>query len=161
MTGRRRTMPWLALAALLISTVDAQAGPVAIQADHLDVWHAKREALFTGRVHLTRDDFELFCDRLKVTYAEKGGITGAVATGHVRMTQGDRRGRADKAVLDNIAQVLTLSGHAVMTRPGGQLEGETIIHHLKDRTTEVRKGRDGRVKLRIDDGGAAGGSVLP
>ena len=139
----------------------SRAGPVAIQADHLDVWHARKEALFTGHVHLTRDDFELFCDRLKVAYADKGGITRAVATGHVRMKQGDKQGRAEQAELDNRAQVLTLRGHATMDQPGGHLEGEAIIHHLKDKTTEVRKGENGRVKLRIDDGGAAGGSVLP
>lgn len=141
--------------ALAADTTAKHASPVTIQSDQLDVWHAKHEALFVGHVHLTRGDFELFCDRMQVRYADKGGIQRAVATGHVRMRQGNKSGRADRAELDNQAHTLTLTGHAVMEQPGGRLEGETIVHHLQDRTTEVRRGDGGRVKLRIDSDGAA------
>ncbi len=129
----------------------AWAGPVTVRADHLDVWHDKKEALFTGRVHLTRDDFELFCDRLKSFYEEGGGIERAIATGHVRMRQGDKHGRADRAVLNNKRQILTLTGHAVMEQPGGRIAGATIVHHIKTRITEVSQGEGGQVQLRIDD----------
>jgi len=128
----------------------AWAGPVTVQADHLDIWHNKQQALFTGNVHLKRDDFELFCDKLKAFYAEGSGIERAEATGHVRMQQGDKHGHADKAELDNKRQILTLTGHAMMEQTGGRIEGETIIHNIQKKTTEVRQGKTGRVKLRID-----------
>jgi len=128
----------------------AWAGSVTVQADHLDIWHDRQQALFAGHVHLKRDDFELFCDKLRVFYAEGGGIDRGVATGHVRMRQGDKHGHADRAELDNKRQILTLTGHAVMEQTGGRIEGETIIHHIREKTTEVRKGKGERVKLRID-----------
>jgi len=139
------------VAAALFCTTTAQAG-VVIQADHLDVWHDRKEAVFTGHVHLTKDDFELFCDRLQSFYREKGGIERAVATGHVHMRQGEKSGRADRAVLDNKRQVLILSGRAVMEQPEGRISGATIIHHLETKRTEVEKGKSGQVRLRIEDG---------
>jgi len=136
----------------------AWAGPVTVQADHLDIWHDKQQALFAGNVHLKRDDFELFCDKLKAFYAEGSGIERAEAIGHVRMQQGDKHGRANRAELDNNRQILTLTGHAVMEQPGGRIEGETIIHNIQKKTTEVRQGKNGRVKLRIDTDSTGKGS---
>jgi len=146
------------LAVVLSGVYPAWAGPVTVQADHLDIWHKKQQALFAGSVHLKRDDFELFCDKLKVFYTKGSGIERAEATGHVRMQQGDRHGRADRAELDNKRQILTLSGHAEMEQPGGRIEGETIIHNIQKKTTEVRQGKDGRVKLRIDANSTGKGS---
>jgi len=146
------------LIVVLSGLYPAWAGPVTVQADHLDIWHNKQQALFTGNVHLKRDDFELFCDKLEVFYTRGSGIERAEATGHVRMQQGDRHGRADSAELDNKRQILTLSGHAEMEQPGGRIEGETIIHNIQKKTTEVRQGKEGRVKLRIDANSTGKGS---
>jgi len=145
--------------AVFLAAAGARAGPVTVQADHLDVWHDKKEALFTGDVHLVRDDFELFCDRLRTFYEEGGSIERGVAVGHVRMRQGGKHGRADRAILDNKRQILTLMGHARMEQPGGRIEGATIVHNIRTKTTEVRPGKGGRVKLRIDE--AASGKALP
>lgn len=129
----------------------AWAGPLAIQSDHLDIWHDKQQALFVGHVHLTRDDFELFSEKLRAFYTEGGGIDHAKATGHVRIQQGDKHGHADRADLDDKRQILTLSGHATMEQPGGHIEGETIIYNIQKKTTEVRPGKNKQVKLRMDD----------
>jgi len=147
-----------ALVIVFLGAYSAWAGPVTVQAAHLDIWHDKQQALFTGNVHLNRDDFELFCDKLRVFYTEGSGIERAEATGHVRMQQGDKHGRANKAELDNKRQILTLTGHAEMEQPGGRIEGETIIHNIQKKTTEVRPGKNGRVKLRIDSDPAGNSS---
>ncbi len=136
---------------LLAGAYPAWAGPIKVRADHLDIWQGKQQALFTGHVHLTRDDFELFCDKLRVFYTKKSGIERGVATGHVRMRRGDKHGHSDKAELDNQDQILTLIGHAVMEQPGGRIEGATIIYHIREKTTEVRRGKGGQVKLRVDE----------
>ena len=149
------------MATVFFGVCPAWAGPVTIQADHLDIWNNKQQALFTGHVHLKRDGFELFCDTLRVFYTEKSGIDRGVATGHVRMRQGDQHGHSDKADMDNKHQVLTLTGHAVMEQPGGRIEGATIIYHMKEKTTEVRRGKGKQVKLRIDAHPAGKASVKP
>jgi len=138
----------------LFAAVNVQAATVTVQSDHLDIWEQKNEALFTGQVHLLREDFELFSDSLRVFYnkgEQGGGIDHALATGHVRMIQGDKKGSADSAVIDNKHQLVTLKGHAVMEQAGGRVEGETIVHDMAAKTTEVRQGAGGRVRLRIDD----------
>jgi lipopolysaccharide export system protein LptA len=133
---------------------NAMAATITIQSNHLDIWENKQQALFSGNVHLVREDFELFCDKLRTFYKtakEGGGIDHALATGHVRMIQGDKQGTADSAVIDNRKQLVTLSGHAVMEQSGGRVTGETIVHNMVTKTTEVTRGENGRVKLRIDD----------
>jgi len=136
-------MPTLALATTL-----------TVKSDHLDIWEAKQEALFTGSVHLVREDFELFCDSLRVFYRsgkDGGGVDHALAKGHVRIIQGDKEGSSDSAKIDNRKQLVTLLGNAVMVQEGGRVEGESIVHDFASRTTEVTQGESGRVTLRIDD----------
>jgi len=152
------------LALLLMLGATAQAATVTIQADHLDIWHDKQQALFTGNVHLVRDDFELFCDSLRAFYKSKkdgGGIDHALAIGHVRLLQGDKKGSADSAIIDNNKQIITLKGHAVMQQVGGRIEGDIIIHDMVAKTTEVRQGKHGRVHLRIDDKKTSPASKAP
>jgi len=132
----------------------AQAGTLTVQSDHLDIWEKKQQAMFTGNVHLARGSFELFCDTLRAFYRsgeEGGGIDHALASGHVRMLQGDKKGTAASALIDIRRQLVTLRGHAAMAQPGGRVEGDTIVYNIAARTTEVRQGENGRVRLRIDE----------
>lgn len=144
----------LQLGLVALAPANVSATTITVQSDHLDIWENKQQALFTGHVHLVREDFELFCDKLRAFYItgkEGSGIDHALATGHVRMIQGDKQGTSDSAVIDNRKQLVTLSGHAVMEQPGGRVTGETIVHNMITKTTEVTRGENGRVKLRIDD----------
>jgi len=142
------------LALLLVGGSVAQAETLTIQSNHLDIWHDKQQALFTGSVHLVRDDFELLCDSLRVYYQNEeagGGIDHAFASGHVQLIQGEKKGSADSALMDNRKQIVTLKGHAMMEQVGGRIEGDTIVHDMTAKTTEVRQGKHGRVRLQIDD----------
>lgn len=130
----------------------AWAEPIQIESDHLEIQHAKHEAFFTGHVHLTRGAFELFCDRLVAYYSKDGhgGIDRADAFGDVRMKQENKRGKSDKAKLDNKHHILTLIGHAEMADPEGRVQGSTIVHNINTNETVVREGETGRVKLHLD-----------
>jgi len=156
---RRAVLPALLFASLLCLMLvgvpmHAMATTVTVQSDHLDIWENKQEALFTGNVHLIREDFELYCDSLRAFYltgSAGSGIDHALATGHVRMIQGDKQGTSDSAVIDNRKQIVTLRGNAEMVQEGGRVSGETIVHDLSAKTTEVTQGKSGRVSLRIDE----------
>ncbi|MDX8392678.1 MAG: LptA/OstA family protein [Mariprofundaceae bacterium] len=154
----RFIIPMLGMCVLMLIGTPAQAQTMTIQSNHLEIWHDKQQALFTGSVHLVRDDFELFCDSLRAFYTSEkdgGGIDHALATGHVRLIQGDKEGRADSAVIDNKKQIVTLKGHAIMQQEGGRIEGDIIVHDMVGKTTEVRQGENGRVRMRIDDASTA------
>jgi len=156
---RRAVLPALLFAPLLCLMLvgvpmHAMATTVTVQSDHLDIWENKQEALFTGKVHLVREDFELYCDSLRAFYltgSAGSGIDHALATGNVRMIQGDKQGTSDSAVIDNRKQIVTLRGNAEMVQEGGRVSGETIVHNLSAKTTEVTQGKNGRVSLRIDE----------
>lgn len=153
----------LQLGLAFIVPASVSAATITIQSDHLDIWEGKHQALFTGHVHLVREDFELFCDKLRAFYRTGkggGGIDHAVATGHVRMIQGDKHGTADAAVIDNRKQLVTLRGHAVMEQGSSRVAGDTIVHNMITKTTEVIRGKTGRVKLRIDDKRAGAANSL-
>jgi len=136
----------------MVCAVPALAGPLQIESQRLEVRHASQQAIFTGNVHMTRDEFELWSDRLVAHYASKtGSLERAEAFGHVRMKKQDKRGASDKAVLDNLRHTITLIGHAEMQQEGGIVRGSTIVHDLKADHTEVLQGDTGRVKMRIDD----------
>lgn len=160
MSALRRAVPAAGMFGILLCAMlvalpgSARATTLTVQSDHLDIWENKQEALFTGSVHLVREDFELFCDSLRAFYRtgkEGGGIDHALATGHVRMIQGDKQGSSDSAVIDNRRQIVTLRGNAVMEQEGGRVAGETIVHDMAGKTTEVMQGEGGRVSLRIDE----------
>lgn len=139
------------MASLLVAAGSALAGPVKIQAEKLVVIHKSHQATFTGKVRLMRDDFTLYCDRLIAYYsASDGSIDRAEAFGNVRMQQGEKHGSAQKAVLDERKHTLTLIGQAVIEQPGGRLQGDTIVHDLRGRRTNVHKGKSGRVEMHID-----------
>lgn len=149
----------LLLLLLLSTSLPAWAGPLHIQAKRLEVLHGKQQAIFNGDVLLTRDDFQLRCDRLVAFYREKGGeLERAEAFGHVRLQQGSKHGTSERAILDQRANTLTMIGNAVLVQPGGRIRGETIVHDLHERRTEVRPSKGGRVELHLEsEQGLSGG----
>lgn len=137
----------------LFSTAACAAESVRIESDSLAVTHQKKRADFRGNVHLTRGDFKLQCDRLVAYYKEQAGgeLDHAEAFGHVKMSQGEKRGAGDTAIYLQKEGVLTLIGNAEMEEPGRVVRGEKIVHHLESTRTEVQQSEDGgRVRLSID-----------
>ena len=129
----------------------ALAGPLQIESNQLEIRHAKHQATFTGNVHLVRDDFELWSNKLIAYYqADSGEIERAEAYDHVRIRKADKHGSSDKAVLDNLKQTITLIGNARMEEEGGWVQGSTIVHDIESNQTEVLQGTTGRVKMRLD-----------
>nr|WP_241697810.1 LptA/OstA family protein [Mariprofundus sp. NF] len=125
------------------------AGPVEIESDKMVFMHKTERAEFINRVHLKRDDFELYCDKL-VAYYKDNQLDHAVATGHIRLSQKKITGRSDKAILDQKNNILTLIGNAVLEQPGGRIEGETITHNMNREETSVQPVKGGRTHMTID-----------
>ena len=138
------------------------ASTMQIEADKMVFFHKQNKAEFTSNVQVKRDEFIMNCDRLVVNYSkgEKTELESVDAFGHIIMTQGDKKGRADTARLDQKKNTLTLKGHAVLEQPGGRIEGETIIHHISTEKTEVRPLEGGRTHMTIETGDK-GKTLLP
>jgi len=122
--------------------------PLTIEAAKLTILHKQNRATFTGDVHLTRGDFELFSDKLVAHYRDHS-LERAVATGHVRIRRQTMRGHSASATLNQAANTITLAGHAVLEQDGNVVKGETIIHDLKANSTRVQPAKHGRTEMII------------
>jgi len=140
----------------------AWAGTMQIESDKMIFYHKKNMAEFINNVQVQRDGFSMRCDRMLVYYREDGSneLDHVDASGHVVMTQGEKKGYADKARLDQRQNILTLTGNAVLEQPGGRIVGETIVHHIGNEQTEVQPAKGGRTRMTIETGDSTGG-ILP
>ena len=140
----------------------AWAGAMQIESSKMIFYHKKNMAEFTGNVQVRRDGFSMNCDRMVVYYreGESGELDYVDAFGHVSMAQGEKKGFADKARLNQRENTLTLTGNAVLEQPGGRITGETITHHISSEQTEVQPAKGGRTRMIIETGDKAD-SILP
>ncbi len=138
----------------------AHAGTIQIEAEKMVLLHKKNQATFINHVHLTRDDFELFSDRL-VAYYNEHDLERAEAFGNIKLKQGDITGHSDKAILDQKNNTLTLIGQAVMEQNGNRLEGEKIIHDITLEKTLVFPAKGGRTHMTIESDDDKSKSILP
>ncbi len=148
----------LALSAALPLLAAPLAGqvPVAIEADSMEYLHKAGRILFHGQVHVTRQDMELWADRIIVqleeaaknaTKAASGNVRTITAEGNVRLQAAQNRtGQAKRAVYDARTEKVTLEGDPVVREGDNSIRGEVIIFHLSDGTSEVRGGPKQRVE---------------
>ena len=135
------------------------AGAVEIESEKMVFMHKTERAVFSNKVRLKRDDFQLHCDKLTAYYKDNK-LNQAVATGHVRLSQKEITGSSDKAILDQENNILTLIGNAVLEQPGGRIEGETITHNMNREETSVQSVKGGRTHMTIDSD-ETGNATLP
>jgi len=150
------------VSALLLLPHLLWAGTMQIEAEKMIFQHKDNKAEFTSNVQVKRDGFIMNCDRLVVNYSEGENpqVEFVDAFGHVTMVQGERKGHADTARLDQKKNTLTLKGNAVLEQPGGRIEGETIIHNMSSEKTEVHPVKGGRTHMTIETGDESN-SILP
>lgn len=137
-----------ALIALLPATV-AWAGAIEIESDRMTFEHKLDRAEFNDQVHLIRDDFELWCDRM-VAFFKENQLEHAEAYGHVRLKQGKVDGSSEEATLDQINGIMTLIGNARLEQEGSSVEGETIVYDTRKEKTVVKPAAGGRTHMFIE-----------
>ncbi|MDQ6997208.1 MAG: lipopolysaccharide transport periplasmic protein LptA [Mariprofundus sp.] len=148
---------------MLCFPLQSWAGPIQIESGKMVLLHKSNQVEFTKDVHLIRDEFELFSDRLVAYYNDKD-LERAEAFGNIKLKQGEVTGSADKAVLNQKSNTLTLIGHALLEQHGNRLEGNKIIHDISLEKTQVFPVKGGRTHMTIessDDGNAMLPSAQP
>ncbi len=156
MRRRRIAIAILALTAAAAGAADKPGTnlgnrPIEITADRLDADSANESVDFTGNVGAVQGEVTLQADRLHAEYSKKTrAIEKITADGNVRVTQGDRKARAAKAVFYNIDQKIELSGGAELVQGENDLKGEKVTIYLRENRTEVRGGEGAqRIKAVI------------
>ncbi|MDX8407023.1 MAG: lipopolysaccharide transport periplasmic protein LptA [Mariprofundaceae bacterium] len=141
----------LSLAGILLAASMAHAGPLHIESRHMLLDHKMSQVEFAGQVLLTRDDFQLQCDKLIAHYIEgRQKLEKAEAYGHVRMQQGNAHGEANEALLDQGKGTLILMGDAFIEQNGSRIEGQTITHNMNQQRTTVIPDEHGRTRMILE-----------
>ncbi|MEE9609744.1 MAG: lipopolysaccharide transport periplasmic protein LptA [Desulfatiglandales bacterium] len=138
----------------------AEAGPMVIKSDSLEVDNNRRIVTFTGNVNCKRDDLLIESQKLLVYYRnqptkqasekEKVEVDKIIATGQVRITQPDGSiATAERAVYYQNDEKVVLSGNPVVKQGNNFVEGSTITLFLKEKRSIVESSKDRRVKAVI------------
>jgi lipopolysaccharide export system protein LptA len=152
--------PRLTLALLLILPLAASAAEVPpqsteLQCEHGEMWSVNTEthAIFTGAVTLTGTDLKILCDRMEIIAEGVGDKTATIptfekfkyilATGHVRIVQGDREATSGRAeVLPREDKVVLTEDPVVIDHGTGWIDhGEKITMLHGERRVLVDKPR--------------------
>ena len=127
--------------------------PTNIQADNMEYNAASQTVVFSGNVHVTRPDFQLWSKKLTVylkkspaaATASTGGTEGMkagdvdrlVAEGDVRIKSDDKSGECQKATYYADTEKVVMEGSPILRSPDSIVGGETITHYMNENRSHV------------------------
>lgn len=122
--------------------------PIYITSDWMEVDQKKNTITYKGRVVTIQSDMTMRSETLTAVYdPEMKQIRQIVAEGKVNATQGTRMATGDKAVFDDQAKTVTLTGNPVMRQGNNQVTGSRIIYYI-DQDRAVAEGKD-QVRVQV------------
>jgi lipopolysaccharide transport protein LptA len=112
-----------------------------VAADTIVADDASGRAELTGAVEVTSGARRLTADHAVVDLdPATGDVRQLRADGHLRIADGDRRGRADRGAYDLVKRSLVLEGNADLTQGSNRLRGDRIRVDLTTRRVQVERG---------------------
>lgn len=139
------------------ATTEKNLVPTRVTAERLTYSQDGNRAVFEGNVHVTRQDIELWADRIEIEFlpsasdrppAEKEGMAFATgegaaqirrieATGNVRMRRGQSTGRCQKATYLAQENMIVLEGNPILQEGKNMLQGKEIRIYIGENRSEV------------------------
>lgn len=131
--------------------------PIEINADEAEIVSRgeDRRLIFQNNVRVKQANILLLSDRLEADYRKgESEPRQLIARGHVRIDQGGRKARCDKAVYQREAQRLTCQGHAELVQGCDVVRGETIEFDLAGDQAKVQGAASIVIRPESEDGSA-------
>jgi lipopolysaccharide export system protein LptA len=121
--------------------------PIYITADWMEVDQTKNTITYKGRVVTVQTEMTMRSETLTAYIdPETKKMKQIVAEGKVNATQGNRVATGEKAVFDDTAKTVTLTGSPVMRQGNSQVSGVKIIYYT-EQDKAVTEG-DGKVRVQ-------------
>jgi lipopolysaccharide export system protein LptA len=121
--------------------------PIYITSDWMEFDQTKGTITYKGRVVTTQGEMTIRSETLTADYtADMKQIKQIVAEGKVNATQGNRVATGDKAVFDDQAKTVTLTGNPIMRQGNSQISGSRVIYFV-EQGKAVAEG-DGKVRVQ-------------
>jgi lipopolysaccharide export system protein LptA len=158
-SSRLPLLPFLLLAVLPARAAEPEAPPTVITSQNLDMQSTDDEStfLFTGLVTVTGNNMKLTCDRLeavtiraqkeilrdkdKTSLGQVGKFKSLLATGRVRIEQGDRVATCGRAVVLPGEERITLTEDPMVRDGESTAVGERITLLRGERRAIIDKAR--------------------
>jgi lipopolysaccharide export system protein LptA len=113
----------------------------------MEVDQKKNTITYKGRVVTVQAEMTMRSETLIAYYdPEMKQMKQIVAEGKVNATQGDRVATGEKAVFDDKAKILTLTGNPVMRQGNSQVSGIRIIYFV-EQDKAIAEG-DGKIRVQ-------------
>ena len=121
--------------------------PIYITADWMEVDQTKNTITYKGRVVTIQTDMTMRSEILTAYIdPETKKMKQIIAEGKVNATQGDRVATGDKAVFDDTAKTVTLTGNPMMRQGNSQVTGAKIVYFTEQDKATVE--RDEKIPVR-------------
>jgi len=124
--------------------------PIYITSDWMEVDQKKNTITYKGRVVTIQAEMTMRSETLTAVFdPEMKQMKQIIAEGKVNAVQGNRMATGDKAIFDDKAKTVTLTGSPVMRQGNSQVTGSRIIYYI-DQDRAVAEGKDSvRVQVTI------------
>jgi len=124
--------------------------PIYITADWMEADQTKNSIMYKGRVVTVQNAMTMRSDMLTAFYdPETKQMKQIIAEGKVNATQGDRVATGEKAVFDDKAKTVTLTGNPVMRQGNNQVSGVKVIYFTEQDRSIVEGDKNTRVIATI------------
>jgi lipopolysaccharide export system protein LptA len=120
--------------------------PIYISADWMEVDQKQSTITYKGRVVAVQSEMTMRSEILTAYYdTEMKQMKQIVAEGKVNATQGARVATGEKAIFDDKAKTVTLTGNPVMRQGNNQVSGAKVVYFVEQDKATV----DGDGKIRV------------
>ena len=121
--------------------------PIYITADWMEVDQKKNTISYKGRVVTVQADMTMRSEILSAFYDEgMKQMQQMVAEGKVNATQGTRVATGERAVFDDKAKTVTLTGSPMMRQGNSQVTGTKIVYFIEQDRAVTES--DGKVRVQ-------------
>lgn len=112
--------------------------PIVVKAKNLKIENQYKKATFSENVVATKSDMVMTCNVLVAFYNENGKIERFDCTGDVHLTIKERQATSQKAVFDNLREIITLTGSPYYTDGENKFWGEVVEYDIVKDEVNVR-----------------------
>ncbi|MEW6615456.1 MAG: lipopolysaccharide transport periplasmic protein LptA [Thermodesulfobacteriota bacterium] len=125
--------------------------PIVINSDHLEGDNKKNVVKFTGNVVAKRGELTIRSKSISVMYDKANKkVMEIVAEGDVRINQGNKKARGEKAVFMNSQEKIILTGNPRVWEGDNIIKGEKITLFLAEDRGVVEGNKNTRVNATIN-----------
>jgi len=125
-------------------------GPIHIESDTVEGNQRQNTVTFKGNVIAKQDENTLYANTLVVSSdPNTKRIKEIVATGQVKIVQGERRATSQKATFHQDENKVVLDGEAVLREGENVIRGERVIYYVDEERSVVEGGKGSRVNTTI------------